>query len=62
MMAQCTAQAQLKYVYGVSRVMYHREPGPPIFMSSEGLQIHMVVGEEVFPVCIPVSVLTTSLF
>ena len=25
--------AQLKSVYGVSRVMCHREPGPPIFMS-----------------------------
>ena len=33
MMAQCTAHAHLKSVYGVSRVMCHREPGPPIFMS-----------------------------
>ena len=29
----CTAHAQLKSVYGVSRVMCHRTPGPPIFMS-----------------------------
>ena len=33
MMAQCTAHAQLKSVYGVSRVTCHRTPGPPIFMS-----------------------------
>ena len=33
MMAQCTAHAQLKSVYGVSRVTFHREPGPPISMS-----------------------------
>ena len=33
MMTQCTAHAQLKSVYGVSRVMCHRTPGPPIFMS-----------------------------
>ena len=33
MMAQCTAHAQLKSVYGVSRVTCHRESGPPIFMS-----------------------------
>ena len=33
MMAQCTAHAQLKYVYGVYRVTCHRELGPPIFMT-----------------------------
>ena len=33
MMAQCTAHAQIKSVYGVSRVTCHREPGPPISMS-----------------------------
>ena len=32
-MAQCTANAQLKSVYGVSRVSCHRELGPPISMS-----------------------------
>ena len=33
MMAQCTAHAQLKFVYGMSRVTCHRKPGPPIFTS-----------------------------
>ena len=33
MMAQCTAHAQLKSVYGVSRVTCRLEPGPPISMS-----------------------------
>ena len=32
MIAQCTAHAQLKSVYGVSRVTC-RQPGPPISMS-----------------------------
>ena len=33
MVAQYTAHAQLKSVYGVSRVMCRLEPGPPISMS-----------------------------
>ena len=37
MVAQCTAHAQLKSVYGVSRVTCHREPGPPISMSKVGV-------------------------
>ena len=33
MMTECTAHTQLKSVYGVSRVMCNREPGPSISMS-----------------------------
>ena len=36
MIAQCTAHAQLKSVYGVSTVTCRLEPGPPISMSKVG--------------------------
>ena len=50
MMAQCTARAQLKSVYGV---MCHHEPGPPISMSKvrpgvEARHVHCDLGSKVF--------------
>ena len=43
MVAQCTAHSQLKSVYGVSGVMYHHKPSPPITSQrSEGLGLGLL--------------------
>ena len=53
MKAQCTVHIQLKSLYGVSRVMCHREPGPTISMSKvrgpgvEVKHVHHISGSKV---------------